>query len=127
MTALELQAWLTSTGFQPSLIVTGSPIETWKFRQADIHRMIATMKKKIVAKPGDTFRWDAAVDRGPYKVSQLAEAWGYSEDSLRRIFKKEPDALKLGAPKPTKHKHTYLSIRIPHDVAVRVHRRLGIA
>jgi hypothetical protein len=62
-----------------------------------------------------------AVDEKHYSPDDLAEAWGVSAQTIRNVFKDEPDVLRLG--NPSASKRNYVSMRIPHSVAVRVHRR----
>ena len=59
-----------------------------------------------------------------YSPDDLAELWGVSVDSIRRIFRDEPGVLKMGDKSP-KHKRQYLTLRIPESVAERVHTRLS--
>jgi transcriptional regulator GlxA family with amidase domain len=51
-----------------------------------------------------------------YSVTEVAELWNLSRDSVRRIFRREPGVLVIG--------HRYLTLRIPESVLQRVHRRL---
>ena len=64
------------------------------------------------------------VDEKHFTPSELAKAWGVSIDSIRRLFRDEPGVLKMGEKSP-KHKRQYLTLRIPHSVAERVHTRLS--
>lgn len=57
-----------------------------------------------------------------YSVSELAEAWNLSSDTIRRLFLHEPGILNLG--KPSKRKRIYRPIRIPQHVADRVYLRM---
>jgi hypothetical protein len=59
-----------------------------------------------------------------YSVKQLAEAWGFSEDVIRHIFRNEPGVLKLARP-ATRSKRGYVSLTIPASVAEAVHRRMS--
>jgi len=59
-----------------------------------------------------------------FAPDELAELWGVSVDSIRRIFRDEPGVLKIGEKSP-KHKRQYLTLRIPESVAERVHQRLS--
>ena len=59
-----------------------------------------------------------------YSVKQLAEAWGFSEDVIRNIFRDEPGVLKLSRP-ATRSKRRYVSLSIPASVAHTVHKRLS--
>ena len=54
----------------------------------------------------------------------LATQWKLSPETIRRIFADEPGVLRLGNPNP-RGRQRRVTIRIPHSVAVRVHRRLS--
>lgn len=59
-----------------------------------------------------------------FTPAELAKAWGVSAETIRSIFRKEQGVLKIGQA-GTKSRRGYFLIRIPEDVAERVHRRLG--
>jgi hypothetical protein len=59
-----------------------------------------------------------------FTPDELAELWGVSVDSIRRLFRDESGVLKMGDKNP-KHKRQYLTLRIPESVAERVHTRLS--
>jgi hypothetical protein len=59
-----------------------------------------------------------------YSPSELAEAWGVSVETIRAIFRQEAGVLKIGSP-GTKYKWGYTTLRIPQEVAARVHRGLA--
>jgi hypothetical protein len=62
-----------------------------------------------------------------YKVSELAEMWSASEDTIRRWFEDEPGVLKFGS-KGERGRRRRLTLRIPESVAARVYGRMaGIA
>jgi transcriptional regulator GlxA family with amidase domain len=54
-----------------------------------------------------------------YSVNDVAQLWGLSRDSVRRIFRREPGVLVIG--------DKYVTLRIPDSVLERVHRRLSNA
>jgi hypothetical protein len=58
-----------------------------------------------------------------YSVSELSKLWFFSENTIRRLFSREPGVIKI-ARQPTRVKRGYTSLRIPERVAQRVHRRL---
>lgn len=60
-----------------------------------------------------------------YTVAQLAELWSLSDDAVRKIFEKESGVLVIEGTGPSIHKRRYTTLRIPQDVAERVHRRLS--
>jgi hypothetical protein len=59
-----------------------------------------------------------------YAPDELAELWGVSTETIRSIFKQEPGVLKIGKT-GSKYKRGYVTLRIPADVAERVHTRLS--
>jgi hypothetical protein len=63
------------------------------------------------------------VDEKHFSPDELAQAWGVSAQTVRNVFKDEPDVLRLGNPSPSRR--NYISLRIPQSVAMRVHRRLS--
>jgi len=58
-----------------------------------------------------------------YCPSELAELWGLSSDTIRRLFEDEPGVVTIGERNP-RRKRRYVTLRIPQSVAARVHRRL---
>jgi len=58
-----------------------------------------------------------------YSVSELSKLWFFSENTIRRLFSREPGVIKI-ARQPTRVKRGYTSLRIPERIAQRVHRRL---
>ena len=59
-----------------------------------------------------------------YAPNELAKLWGVSTETVRQIFREEPGVLKLGKT-GTKYRRGYVTLRIPEDVAERVHKRLS--
>jgi hypothetical protein len=58
-----------------------------------------------------------------YSVSELAKLWFFSENTIRRLFSREPGVIKI-VRQPTRVKRGYISLRIPERIAQRVHQRL---
>lgn len=58
-----------------------------------------------------------------YTVAELSKLWFFSENTIRRLFSKEPGVIKI-ARQETRIKRGYTSLRIPERIARRVHRRL---
>lgn len=56
-------------------------------------------------------------------VSELARRWVFSENTIRRLFKREPGVIRI-VHEATREKRRYTSIRIPERIAQRVHQRL---
>lgn len=65
-----------------------------------------------------------------YTVSQIAQRWSISDDTVRRIFADEPGVLNLGSPsqllggRKKIYKRRYFILRIPESVFLRVQERL---
>jgi hypothetical protein len=59
-----------------------------------------------------------------FTPQELAKAWGVSTETIRQIFRDEQGVLKIGKP-GTRAKRGYFTLRIPKEVAERVHRRLA--
>jgi hypothetical protein len=64
------------------------------------------------------------VDEKHYAPADLAKAWGVNVETIRNVFREEPGVVKIGERAPG-HKRSYLTLRIPQSVAVRVHKRLS--
>jgi hypothetical protein len=61
-----------------------------------------------------------------YTLPQVAEAWGVSTDTVRRMFEGEPGVLVI-EPAPGRYsRRRYRTLRIPASVAERVHRRMSV-
>jgi predicted transcriptional regulator len=58
-----------------------------------------------------------------YTVAEISKLWFFSENTIRRLFTKEPGVIKI-ARQETRFKRGYTSLRIPERIAQRVHRRL---
>jgi hypothetical protein len=58
-----------------------------------------------------------------YTAAELSKLWFFSENTIRRLFIKEPGVLKI-IHQATRLKRGYTSLRIPERIAQRVHRRL---
>ncbi len=58
-----------------------------------------------------------------YTLAELAQLWGLSEKTIRRIFSEEPGVVKWGHDEG-RLKRAYVTLRVPESVVERVHRRL---
>lgn len=58
-----------------------------------------------------------------FSLTELAEAWGLDEKSIRRIFENEPGVMVFARP-TSKSKRKYTTLRIPEAVVSRVHQRM---
>ncbi len=59
-----------------------------------------------------------------FKPEELADLWGVSTETIRSIFREEPGVLKIGKT-GSKYRRGYVTLRIPMEVAERVHQRLS--
>jgi hypothetical protein len=59
-----------------------------------------------------------------FTPEELADLWNVSTETIRAIFREEPGVLKIGKT-GSKHKRGYVTLRIPEDVAERIHTRLS--
>ena len=57
-----------------------------------------------------------------YTPQQLAKMWSLSADTIRSMFREEPDVLTIDRPE-TMRKRGYSMMRIPASVALRVHKQ----
>jgi hypothetical protein len=58
-----------------------------------------------------------------YSFREVSEMWGYSVDTIKKIFANEPGVLRHEKP-ATRGCRGYVSIRIPHSVLLRVYARM---
>jgi hypothetical protein len=65
---------------------------------------------------------DVAVERH-YTITEIAKQWHMDYGSVRPLFEDEPGVLKFGHGELL-HKRSYISLRVPESVMIRVHRRL---
>ncbi len=59
-----------------------------------------------------------------YSVQEISELWGWSENTIRRLFQNEPGVIKKGSPE-TRNKRKRWQLSIPESVVVRVHLKLS--
>ena len=57
-----------------------------------------------------------------YSVPELARAWNFSQETIRRLFRDEPGVIVIH--RPRRRTRIYITIRIPESVAQRVYARL---
>lgn len=63
----------------------------------------------------------SAVERH-YSVQQVSEMWGYSQETIRRLFREEKGVLKIGSAE-TRFKRKRFQLSIPESVLMRVHQQ----
>ena len=85
------------------------PTGDFPTRQASISTTVSTVR-------------DLALEKH-YSVWELAQLWGLSEKTIRRMFYDEPGVVKWGR-EEQRFRRAYLTLRIPESVVQRVHRRL---
>lgn len=60
-----------------------------------------------------------------YTVAEIATLWGFSPDTIRKIFRDAPGVLKIGQPENVRQKRRgYISLRIPESVLQKVHAEM---
>jgi hypothetical protein len=60
-----------------------------------------------------------------FTIQQVAELWGWSDDTVRRTFRHEPGVIAIMHPE-RRGKRPYSKLSIPESVLVRVHERLTV-
>ncbi len=58
-----------------------------------------------------------------YTVQEIAKLWGYSRQTVSRIFRNESGVLKITSPR-SKHRRIHITLWVPESVLIRVHNRL---
>lgn len=62
-----------------------------------------------------------------YSVKELAYVWNVSRETIRRLFEEEEGVLKFQNLQPRRSRtRTYVTLRIPGWVALRVQKRLSV-
>jgi hypothetical protein len=57
-----------------------------------------------------------------YRVRELSELWGFSDNTIIRLFSSEPGVIRLES---GSNSRKYTTLSIPESVAFRVHERLS--
>lgn len=55
-----------------------------------------------------------------FSIGTLAELWGYSEDTVIRMFEAVPGLMKVGT-EPGKGRRPRMTMRIPESIAMKVY------
>jgi AraC-like DNA-binding protein len=66
---------------------------------------------------------ESACEEKHYSVTELAELWNLSKQTIRRIFQDEEGVVRIGDVR-TARRRSYMTLRIPESVVRRVHLRL---
>jgi hypothetical protein len=61
-----------------------------------------------------------------YSIAEIAELWALSEKTVRKMFENEGGVLSWGRPASTLKKRSYVSLRIPESVMIRIHKRMRV-
>jgi len=95
----------------------------WRSSQARAKRKASYGKAEPFVYVGERYT-NLVVDEKHFTPADLAKAWGVSAETVRQIFRNEPDVLRVGSNgSPSSRK--YVLLRIPESVALRVHKRLS--
>ena len=95
-----------------------------KKRPRDVGKSVADETIVRPIRPRKVEKSNLVLDEKHYTPQELADAWGVSTETIRQIFREEQGVLKIGNPH-TRTKRGYFTLRIPKEVAERVHRRLS--
>jgi hypothetical protein len=60
-----------------------------------------------------------------YTVKQVAQLWAWSDDTVRRVFRREVGVIAIRHPE-RRGKRPYSRLSIPESVLVRVHEGLAL-
>ncbi len=61
-----------------------------------------------------------------YTVAEVAELWGWSDTTVRKLFRDEAGVLQSNIPSLLRRKKRNVSLRIPESVLVRVHAKFAV-
>ncbi len=61
-----------------------------------------------------------------YTVSEVAELWSLSDNTIRKVFRDEPGVLRTQLPSLRARKRQNITLRIPESVVYRVHGRMSV-
>jgi hypothetical protein len=61
-----------------------------------------------------------------YSVGEIAKLWSLSEKTVRKMFDGEGGVLSFGSVE-TRKKRSYVTLRIPESVMIRVHQRMRVS
>ncbi len=61
-----------------------------------------------------------------FTVSQVAELWGWSDTTVRKLFRDEVGVLQSNIPSLLRRKKRNVSLRIPESVVARVHAKFAV-
>jgi hypothetical protein len=140
---LDLTDWVESGKVKAStpleLLIAGAPVgiaipartlidneQPAYFTREKIREIRSLKTKEKTTKPATATTvtvWDVNADPNTiYTPEDLAIPWKWSVAKIRRMFEKEDGVRK--DTKPNQKKRRYVTLRIPHSVALRVWRKL---
>ena len=61
-----------------------------------------------------------------YTVGEVAELWGWSGNTVRKLFRDEAGVLQSNLPSLMRRKKRNVSLRIPESVMLRVHAKFAV-
>ena len=109
--------------FEELLLHSGKFLEWRPTQTPSIKKKESYGKAESPAYAGKKYT-NLVVDEKHFTPADLAKAWGVSAETVRQIFRNEPDVLRVGSNgSPSSRK--YVLLRIPESVALRVHKRLS--
>ncbi len=119
-----LLGWVKSGKVTPDGDWRGLGTEDYLFMESSLPKLLKLAEKTDPPKPSRLPAWNPSAEPGTHwKVKQLARGWNLSEETVRKALEDEPGLIKLGNENP-RGKRRYVSVRVPHNVALRVWRKL---
>ena len=76
----------------------------------------------LLARKRESSMRDSVAVEKHYRVKELADLWGFSQNTIIKLFSGEEGVLRLESPTG---KRKYATLSIPESIATRVHERLG--
>ena len=75
----------------------------------------------LLARKRESLMRDSVAVEKHYRVKELADLWGFSQNTIIKLFSNEDGVLRLESPTG---KRKYATLSIPESVAILVHERL---
>jgi hypothetical protein len=117
------------TNHYEELLLHSKKFLEWQPTQTPIKKKASYGKAEPFIYIGERYT-NLVVDEKHFTPADLANAWGVSAETVRQIFRNEPDVLRVGSngpatPSISRRRRSYVLLRIPESVALRVHKRLS--
>jgi hypothetical protein len=61
-----------------------------------------------------------------YSIAEIAKLWALSEKTVRKMFENEGGVLSWGRPQSNGKKRSYVSLRVPESIMIRIHQRMRL-